>query len=94
MAPWNGDIAEVYYAQEYVDLSVQANREKFISGTGTGAKPVDLGNDGSIPTGTQPLIYFRGAKDTWNAGTNAGSGGDFTMSGAVVDSSNEPVEAA
>ena len=91
-SPMNGDLAELYFTNEYIDLTVQSNREKFIDSTGTGAAPVDLGSDGSTPTGTQPLIYFKGAASVWNAGTNAGSGGNFTMTGAVADSSNEPVE--
>jgi len=88
----NGDAAEMYITNEYIDLSVQANREKFISGTGTGATPVDLGTDGSCVTGTTPLIYFSGTASTWNNGTNSGSGGDFVMNGSVTDSGNEPVD--
>ena len=89
---YNGEVSEMYWTDEYIDLSVQSNREKFIDSTGTGAAPVDLGSDGSSPTGTQPLLYMKGNASVWNAGTNAGSGGDFTMTGAVTDSSNEPVE--
>ena len=84
-----GDLSEAYFTNEYLDLSIEANRRKFITAVGT---PVDLGADGSLPTGTQPLIYFKGVASVWNAGTNAGSGGSFTMTGSVADSSNEPVE--
>ena len=83
----DGDMAEFYFTNEYIDLSVALNREKFIKN----GKPVLLGGDGSTPTGTQPLIYFNGNAAAWNAGTNAGSGGNFTMTGAVTDSTNEPV---
>jgi len=86
--PWNGDLAETYFTDEYLDISIEANRRKFITATGT---PVDLGSDGSTPTGTQPRIYMSGDASVWNAGTNKGSGGNFTMNGSVVDSSNEPV---
>lgn len=85
----DADMAEVYFTDEYLDISVESNRRKFITADGT---PTDLGSDGSTPTGTQPLVYFKGAASVWNAGTNAGSGGNFTMTGAVADSSNEPVE--
>jgi len=86
----NGDLSELYFTNEYLDISVQSNRRKFIT---SGLEPADLGTDGSDPTGTAPLIYFSGVASTWNAGTNAGSGGDFTMTGAVTDSANEPVDA-
>lgn len=82
------DMAESYITNEYLDLSIQANREKFI----LNGAPVDLGTTGATPTGTQPLIYMKGNAASWNAGTNAGSGGNFTMTGAVTDSVNEPVE--
>jgi hypothetical protein len=39
----------------FVDLSVVANRRKFISSQYT---PVDLGNDGSAPFGYQPAMYM------------------------------------
>ena len=84
----NGDLSELYYTNEYIDLSVQSNREKFI----LAGKPVNLGSDGSTPTGTQPLIYFKDAASVWNAGTNAGSISGFAMTGAVTGSSNMPVE--
>ena len=87
--PYTGDLSEVYFTNEYLDFDTESNRRKFITSDG---KPVDLGSDGSTPTGTQPLIYMTGAASVWNAGTNAGSAGNFTMSGSVTDSSNEPVE--
>lgn len=87
----DGDFSEFYWTNEYLDLSVAANRDKFYNSTTD--TPVDLGSDGSTPTGTAPLIYFTGVASIWNAGTNSGSGGNFTMTGAVTDSSNEPVDA-
>jgi len=46
---------------------------------------VDLGDDGSNP-GVVPLIFFGGLQTAadWNAGTNLGTGGDFTMNGDNV----------
>ena len=86
---FNGELADVFFTSEYLDLSVEANRRKFITNTGT---PADLGVIGQLPTGTSPLIYFKGDAASWNAGTNTGSGGDFVMTGAVTDSLNEPVQ--
>ena len=76
-APFNGSIAEVYFALEYLDLSVEANRRKFISASG---KPVPLGPDGGAPTGTAAIIY---APDG-NPVVNQGSGGNFTEVSAPV----------
>jgi hypothetical protein len=65
------EISEFYWAQEYIDLSEAANRAKFRSSSG---KPVYLGSDGSIPTGTAPIIYLPDGDATNNQGT----GGNFT----------------
>jgi len=51
-------------------------------------RPADLGSNGSTPTGTQPLIYFNG--DAASAGTNAGSGGNFTINGSPTDAETNP----
>lgn len=86
-----GDVSEMYFTDEYIDITVEANRRKFISAAGV---PVDLGSSGGTPTGTDALLYYKGAASVWNAGTNSGTGGNFTMTGAVADSSNEPVALA
>ena len=75
---FEGEIADFWYDDSYVDLSVEANRRKFISG---GGKPVGLGADGSGPTGAQPLIFFSGDATQW--GTNKGRGGTFTQTGKL-----------
>lgn len=84
----NAYFAEYYLAAEYIDLSVAANRAKFISG----GKPVYLGSDGSKPTGTQPLIYLSVRPD--DAGTvfavNKGSGGDFNITGGLSIAPTSP----
>lgn len=67
--------SQVYISTDFLDITVEANRRKFIDALG---KPVDLGADGSLPTGTQPEIF---APDG-NIGTNLGSGGDGTVTGA------------
>lgn len=74
---FNGVLAELYFAQEYLDFSVTANRRLFISADGY---PVDLGANGEKPTGTAPIIYMRERAN--NAGINSGTGGDFTINGA------------
>ena len=75
-----GNLRQFYVAQEYLDVSVLANRRKFINADLT---PVDFGTDGSTPTGTQPIIYLNNQADTFQ--NNLGSGGNFTESGQLVD---------
>lgn len=75
---WDGVLAEVYINfGEYLDFSVESNRRKFIDASGN---PVDLGTDGSTPTGNQPIVYL--PRDFGRVDENAGSGGDFTINGS------------
>jgi hypothetical protein len=85
----NGCLAEVYFAPgQYLDLSVSANREKFIYG----GKPVSLGTDGSIPTGIMPIVYLHldHGEAPANFALNRGSGGNFTVTGALTTASTSP----
>lgn len=80
---FENDISELYInTDEYLDLSVEANRRKFISASG---KPVNLGHNGWIPTGTAPIVYLNNPFDSF--GTNKGSGGNFTETGTLTDAS-------
>jgi hypothetical protein len=80
---YKGVLGQFYFDPNYIDLSVQANREKFVSGTGASVKPVDFGTDGSTPTGTQPIIYLNNPFGTFQ--NNLGSGGNFTEAGQLED---------
>ncbi len=81
-AKLNGAIADLWVAfGQYIDFSVEANRRLFFD---SGGQIVNRGADGSRPTGTPPSIFFKGPASTWNAGTNFGTGGDYTMNGAVA----------
>lgn len=82
---YDGDMAEFYLTNEFLDISVEANRRKFIDADGF---PVDLGVGGITPTGTVPLLLFSGATGTWH--TNDGSGGGFTEFGALTDAATSP----
>lgn len=68
-----------------MDLSVVANRRKFISAT---KRPVFLGSDGSRPFGSQPLIYLKGSGTGFNV--NSGSGGNFTTVGTPTTPTTTP----
>ena len=64
----------------YIDLTSATNREKFRS---SGGKPVFLGADGSIPTGSAPDAFFSGDHDAFH--TNKGGGGGMTEVGTIGD---------
>lgn len=82
----DGDVADCYLnLAEYIDISVEANRRKFISAAG---KPVFLGADGSLPTGSQPILFHSGPAASF--ATNLGSGGTMTENGALTDASTSP----
>ncbi len=74
----SGALAEFYLTTEYLDLSVIRNRRKFIDAN---LQAVWLGTDGSLPTGTAPLIYAPDGDPT----TNAGTGGVFVANGSPTD---------
>ena len=82
---YNGDMAEFYFTNEFIDLSIEANRRKFIDAS---LKPVDLGSDGSIPTGTAAIVYFNNPTVTWH--TNKGTGGGYTEVGALTTATTSP----
>lgn len=67
---------------EHVDLS--ANLAKFF----INGNPVDLGADGSTPTGTAPIVFLKNAFGTWQ--NNLGSGGNFTVTGTLTACSDAP----
>lgn len=88
-AKLNADIAELWIAHGvYIDLSQAANREKFI----TNGKPVDLGTDGSTPTGSAPTVYLsvRPGDAATAFATNRGTGGNFTINGTLDLSATSP----
>ena len=76
---FDGKIGFLWFDTTYTDYSSEANRLKFFDAFGY---PVDLGSDGSTPTGTQPLIYLNKG---FHSGTNLGSGGNFTPQGTPTD---------
>lgn len=78
----SGRIAEHYFNPgQYLDFTVEANRRKFSTIVAGELKPVDLGSDGSLPTGTVPILYQHiGAGEACaNFLTNRGSGGNLAL---------------
>jgi len=86
----NGKLGALWFNTSYINLSVAANLEKFVAGTGIDAKPVDLGANGELPTGTSPLIYLPMYGN--NAGKNYGTGGDFTVNSGPYTGARGPNE--
>jgi hypothetical protein len=76
---FDGRIGFLYVHQTYFDFSVEANRRKFFDALGY---PVDLGSDGSNPSGDQPHVYLNAG---FHNGTNLGAGGNFTPSNTPTD---------
>jgi hypothetical protein len=74
-----GDLAEVWVKfNSFLDFSVEANRRLFID---SDLKPADLGPLGTRP-GITPDIYLAGKLANWH--TNRGTGGGFTVNGALA----------
>lgn len=86
-AKWHGDIAELFISTGYLDLSTPANLQKFYN-----AGAIDLGDDGSIPFGSKPLVYLsvRAGDAASGFAVNRGTGGDFTISGTLDLSGSGP----
>lgn len=81
-----GSLHELWFSfTDSLDLSVEANRRKFISAA---RGPVYLGTDGSGPTGSAPIIYLRG--DHAAFGANSGTGGDLTLTGTLTEPAFRP----
>jgi hypothetical protein len=76
-------VADLWFANttSFVDLTVMANRRKFIAYDG-GAQ--QLGSDGSSPFGTQPPVFLTSNGTPSSFGTNAGRGGPFGITGGTL----------
>ncbi len=86
LQPIDGDLADFWMDfGTYIDLSVAANRRKFIS---AGGVPMFLGLDGSMITGIPPDIFLSGDTADWH--TNKGTGGGLTENGALTDAATQP----
>lgn len=82
---FNGGVADLWFDDSYLDLSVSGNRRKFIDSTG---KPVALGALGELPTGSRPLLFLSGGISSFAA--NRGTGGGFTTHGTLTARSTSP----
>lgn len=75
LLPFAGGVSEVFFFPGvYLDLTILANRRKFITAS---RRPAFLGTNGKLPTGNQPLTYLKGSGSAFNV--NSGSDGNFTV---------------
>lgn len=77
--PMVDNLAQIYFTNEYLDLSNASNRQKLYSGG-----YVEIAGDGSSITGAAPLILLNSDYD--NFGHNSGGGGDFTVAAGSITS--------
>lgn len=88
---FNGEVADFWLTVNNTrfELTTESNRRKFISSDGYA---VDLGSDGSTPTGTAPLVFFhldRGEAPA-NFFANAGTGGTTSLSSSSLTEGSDP----
>jgi hypothetical protein len=79
----NGELSDFYFDTTYIDLS--ASNPFYDSDTG---KPKALGLDGSVPTGSSPILYFPMSAD--NPAANYGSSDDFDEFGGGFTGTRGP----
>tara|TARA_R110000764_G_scaffold208961_1_gene294602 strand:+ start:401 stop:1171 length:771 start_codon:yes stop_codon:yes gene_type:complete len=91
-AKFKGDMADHWFTTTYIDLSDANQRAKFV--VPNSIKPVDLGADGSIPTGSQPLVFFHHniGEDASDFVTNRGSAQNYVEVGELTESSSIPTD--
>lgn len=73
-----------YINNDYVDISVLANRRKYVNADGT-PNLSGMTSDGSGLTGTTPLVFLRSTYDLIE--TNAGSAGNYTKTNTFTEGS-------
>lgn len=81
---WQGEMAEIWFDDVFINIGNSNERRKFISDLGT---PVELGADGSNP-GAQPAIYFQGQRS--NIHVNSGEDGNWSKFGTFTFPAKTP----
>jgi hypothetical protein len=88
------EIADLWVGMgQYADVSDSAIVAKFRD-PATG-KPISLGANGELPTGTSPTMFFRGNATTMgqpNLGTGTGFSKTETGSGAITTAATSPTD--
>jgi hypothetical protein len=81
---FTGDIWRMWLApgQKLHEVDGTISEETIAKFLGVDGRPMNLGSNGSIPTGVAPAVYFDGDADDF--GTNRGTGGAFTQTGTFT----------
>lgn len=79
---WQGNLGCFYLDDAFVDLETDAGLSAFYAADGSFK---DFGADGSVPTGSQPLIFVAGDAAAITATPNRGRGGVFQLVGSIAD---------
>ena len=80
----DGNISSIYFTTDYIDFSLESERNKFVNQLNFPRQLDGLIADGTIPN---PLIYMK-FEDPSNLGLNSGTGGDFSIVGSVTSGSD------
>jgi hypothetical protein len=78
---FDGELAELYFNDDFLDLDTPANLAKFISG----GQAVYMGDTAQLPTGSQAKIAFSGNATHWQAGDGRGSIQGWADTGTFTD---------
>lgn len=78
---YNGRMGDLFFTNQFLDLSNPANLAKLISG----GQPVYMGDTAQLPTGTQAKVAFSGNAAHWMAGNGRGSLGGWTPTGTLTN---------
>jgi hypothetical protein len=85
---YDGDITDlILWPGVYFDLSVEANRRKFIDAAG---KPVDPGPYGTRPGLGVPALFLRGPANSFHQHKGTGGSWGFTLTGALAEAATSP----
>lgn len=83
---YTGDIAELWFDDGAVDLSNPA----IVAGFFNGVRPANIGTSCQNPTGSAPLICFKGAATSWNTNLGTAGGSFSTTAGTLTDAATNP----
>lgn len=79
---WAGALGLFYLVDRFIDLETAGGLSSIYAQDGNFR---DFGADGSVPTGSQPLIFVKGTAAEISGVTNLGTGGSFELVGTITD---------
>lgn len=85
--PFVGDLSQLWISRQQLYDGSGGDTAMLAKFTASGG-PVDLGENGELPTGTPPDIYCNG--DSVDFRNNRGTGGEIVWTGALTNASTSP----